>query len=310
MFDVVAESFRSHIAVWQKLIFTQEAIPMKSWARNSLPILAISACLMWTAPSYAGNIFVSGHDADFHALSGNTVGAQHLIQDSLLFARNGNTAPILFLQTDTSNLALGDHLDSQQGLIASGYTAGNTAGNHYVTVNATTFSTIDLSQFSAIFVPSDHGGTLTGNDLRALDNRATDIIAYLNGGGGLVAWAEDGDHQPATPGPQPALFGFLPFLVSSTGLSQGESGFTLSPFGASLGLTVSDINNNFSHNFFTGTGGMTPVDFDAAGRIISLGFSGSISIGGVVPEPETYAMLLAGLGLLGFAARRRKLKEA
>jgi hypothetical protein len=27
-----------------------------------------------------------------------------------------------------------------------------------------------------------------------------------------------------------------------------------------------------------------------------------------VPEPETYAMLLAGLGLLGFAARRRKLK--
>lgn len=28
-----------------------------------------------------------------------------------------------------------------------------------------------------------------------------------------------------------------------------------------------------------------------------------------VPEPETYAMLLAGLGLLGYAARRRKQKE-
>ena len=29
-----------------------------------------------------------------------------------------------------------------------------------------------------------------------------------------------------------------------------------------------------------------------------------------IPEPETYAMLLAGLGLLGFAARRRKQTEA
>lgn len=28
-----------------------------------------------------------------------------------------------------------------------------------------------------------------------------------------------------------------------------------------------------------------------------------------IPEPETYAMLLAGLGMLGFAARRRKQKE-
>ena len=29
----------------------------------------------------------------------------------------------------------------------------------------------------------------------------------------------------------------------------------------------------------------------------------------VVPEPETYAMMLAGLGLLGFMARRRKQRE-
>ena len=29
-----------------------------------------------------------------------------------------------------------------------------------------------------------------------------------------------------------------------------------------------------------------------------------------VPEPETYAMMLAGLGLLGFAARRKNLKSA
>ena len=228
-----------------------------NFIRDAVTIFLISAGLSWPSFSYGGSIFVSGHDPDFHAvLGGNFLGAQHIIQQSIVFARDGNTAPILFLQSNTSNVSLGDHTDSEQGLIVSGFTAGNTPGNHYVKVDAGTFATTNLSLFSAIFIPSDHGGTLTGNDLRALNNRSSDIITYLNAGGGLIAFAEDGFHQPATPGPQPGLYGFLPFLVSSVGLSQGETGFTLSPFGASLGLTLSDINNNFSHNFFTGTGGM------------------------------------------------------
>jgi hypothetical protein len=45
----------------------------------------------------------------------------------------------------------------------------------------------------------------------------------------------------------------------------------------------------------------------------TLAFDG-LTVDGVnvaaVPEPETYAMMLAGLGLLGFMARRRKQKEA
>ena len=35
-------------------------------------------------------------------------------------------------------------------------------------------------------------------------------------------------------------------------------------------------------------------------------YNGTLSITSAVPEPETYGMMLAGLGLMGFVARRRK----
>jgi PEP-CTERM motif len=50
-------------------------------------------------------------------------------------------------------------------------------------------------------------------------------------------------------------------------------------------------------------------DLNAWEEIDSVTLSGSLTVS-AVPEPETYAMMLAGLGLLGFAARRRKQKQA
>ena len=145
----------------------------------------------------------------------------------MTFVRDGNAAPILFIETSTANNSLGDHVDSEAGLIASGYSAGSGPGNNYVRVSASQFLSANFSLYSAIFIPSDHGGSLTGDDLQAVESRTSDIIAYLNAGGGLLALAEDGFRTPATAGPQPGAFGFLPFLVTSAPLTEFEDGNTL-----------------------------------------------------------------------------------
>ncbi|MFN4064547.1 PEPxxWA-CTERM sorting domain-containing protein [Azoarcus communis] len=52
-------------------------------------------------------------------------------------------------------------------------------------------------------------------------------------------------------------------------------------------------------------GGLNEVDWTIDSSVLRSGDILSVTIA-PVPEPETYAMLLAGLGLVGFAARRRR----
>lgn len=268
--------------------------------------LVLATLSMAAAAAGAGSVFVTGHDPIWHSnFSGNPAGAAHMATIGIEYARNGSALPFLYIESKTTPIPAGNARTASFLTSALGYSVGS-----YVVMDSADLSALAnfrtaLNSYSAIVVASDHGGMLGASELSFLNAHVTDILSYLNAGGGLYAEGESNatGQIGATP-----RFGFLPFLVSSADFQQPETSNTLTPFGTSLGLLASDVNGNFSHNYFTGTGGLSVVDlFNGDANIpLTLAFRGEIGITGAIPEPETYALMLAGLGVLGAVARRRK----
>lgn len=90
-----------------------------------------------------------------------------------------------------------------------------------------------------------------------------------------------------------------------TGLSLYGSGGTLISAGAMMSTGPIDVWTLTSNNLAVGN-----YYVQVNGTLVSAtsgSFGGAIMLA-PVPEPETYGMMLAGLGLVGFLARRRQLK--
>jgi hypothetical protein len=255
----------------------------------------------------AGSIFVTGHDPIWHAnFGGNSAGAINLATAGIDYARNGSALPFLFIESKSTPVPSGNAHTAPFLTSALGYAPAS-----YVVMDAADLGALPdfrtaLNAFSAIVVASDHGGMLSGAELSFLNGHSADIVSYLNAGGGLYAEAES--NAAGLIGATPR-FGFLPFLVASADFQTGETGNTVTAFGAGLGLVDSDVNGNFSHNFFSSTGGMSAVDlFNGNVQMpLTLAFRGQIGQTGVIPEPETYALM--AVGLLAIALLRRRARQ-
>jgi len=252
--------------------------------------------------AFGGSIFLTGHDPDFHAsLGGNSLGAQHLNQQALNFILNPAFNPYVaagahkFLFVESTISPPSGHTVGMNGLVASGYVLG------------TDFDRVDASGLNAalnglgttyggIVVASDFGGILTQAELNILNARAGDIDSFLNTGGGLYAMAEGNSGAGLTPGG--GWYNFVPIVTSTVNLNESEVGNTVTAFGSSLGLANADVNGNASHTIFLTTGGLSIVDVDSAGNILSI--AGRVT----VPEPTTITLL--GMATALFAIRRRK----
>lgn len=149
-------------------------------------------------------------------------------------------------------------------------------------------STMAYYQFGA---PSKIVANVAGHQLAST---SLDVSVVNNFGGNV----EDGIH----------ISGGYPLSVDGRPLPNGSFGFVLYSKPGNTGVLTStdlplsydvgafDAHSSLNYGWLQRDGGQT-------GRILQFSIS---SIAASVPEPGTYAMMLAGLGLIGGIAQRRK----
>jgi len=234
----------------------------------------------------AGGVWVSGHDAEGHAGDAFPVArnrpAEHIIQRALAYVTHGKPNPRLLYVANASPQEGGDHR-GVLGMNAAGF-AGFDLARAGGGVGYRDLGSVDFSQYDVVVIGCATECQLLQADMDVLNARADDIVNYVNGTGGLVAFNE-GDGDPLDPERNlSGQYGFLPFLRSSAGASQYETGSSTTSFGKSVGLTDTDVSTNYAHNIFTDPSGFGIVDVDSQGRILELATRKLIGSKGAIDE--------------------------
>ena len=154
------------------------------------------------------------------------------------------------------------------------------------------------TSFSAL-AATDCRGAFTGN----INGSASEIAYLVSQWGGSFTYMGKSDDA-----------GSGPFTSNPSG--NGPSTLTFdSPLSGMFVIGLKAANNH-SYYLFNAASPITSLTFDTTAGValnprgIAQDLSHANLYIGVVPEPESYAMMLAGLGLMGFVARRRKQQDA
>jgi hypothetical protein len=278
--------------------------------KYSFKLAAIAAASVMANAAYAGPFILAGTDADDHGSATATANVDGwlFMQKSIenIGAAVTNGAKIVY--------SLGSNVGSQAYNAAfsafsksSLATSGWTFQNVNTAVNITTFLQGGAASAGIIMLDSSSSnvsGGLDASEQSALSTNASFINTFVGSGGGLFSQANN--------------YAWLTALVPTLTVNfDQESGLALTAAGnaAFPGLTNSDLSSGPYHANFTNVGALPVLAKGIgsyAGYNVILGASGgSITVPVTsVPEPETYALMLAGLGLMGVVARRRKAKQA
>lgn len=146
------------------------------------------------------------------------------------------------------------------------------------------------------FVTTGNAGSKAVFSFNATGVATGDISSILDASGQTFSVVQPGNNSP---------FGQFTFgILCATGCSNGGSGA-----GYADPLTFTVANATIADFGLLSAGGNPNAYFAADVYQSGTGATGGIgatSVMAPVPEPETYALMLAGLGALGFVAKRRK----
>jgi hypothetical protein len=267
---------------------------------NTLIATAVAGLgFLATGPASAGNIFLTGHDTDYHFTFNAATPA--VLAADVKFVRNGSALPVLVFDKGALEL---DKALTTLGIAHTTIDPGSAA------VTDALFNSTVYSAF-AVASQSDCGGCdLTASDAAALAAHKSAIGAFVTAGGGILGLA-GADVTGA--------YDYVPTAASNPGGFPPSDGFVETAAGTAAGLLAE--NGDATHNYFStpGTGGLSSL-FQVAetntGNVESVFISGasigctgdSCTITTGVPELSTWGMMLlgfSGMGFLGYRKSRR-----